>query len=104
LRRDLDLRCLRSRDVRSDERGRHGKNGSECNPLEHGVPLWFRGCYSETDAPHPGVTVGLRGSNQRTMGETPDFNGLRPLISGFPVSVTKPFCKATYAQPFVKKP
>ena len=44
----------------------------------------------QTDAPHPARQPDIGGSNQRTMGETPDFGGLTPSNPGIPVSVTKP--------------
>ena len=34
------------------ESSRATNNSGERNPLEHGFPLWFRGCGFETDAPH----------------------------------------------------
>lgn len=46
---------------------------------------------SKTDAPHLGAEAVIDGSNQRTMGERPDFNGLARLGSGIPNSVPKPF-------------
>jgi len=57
----------------------------------------------ETDAPRPGVTVAARGSNHRTMGERPDFNGLTLLIPGFPVSVTKPIVEGDLRSAVCKK-
>jgi len=53
--------------------------------------LWFRGCCLETDAALHDVSAGKPGSNSRSMVEIRDFNGLEPLMSGFPVSVTKPY-------------
>ena len=82
---------LRLGDADPSESSRSNEHSRERNPLEHGFPLWFRGCCLETDAPHRDVSSGKPRSNQRTMGETREINDLGSLISGFPVSVTKPY-------------
>ena len=46
---------------------------------------------SKTDAPHLGAEAVIDGSNQRTMGDRPDFKGLVRLGPGIPISVPKPF-------------
>jgi len=52
------------------------------------VVSWFA---VSTDASHPDASAEIDWSNQRTMGERPDFNGLGPLMSGIPLSVSKPY-------------
>ena len=47
----IDLHTLRLGDADAGDRCGGDENNGECNPLEHGVPLWFRGCGMETDAP-----------------------------------------------------
>ena len=68
---------LRLGDAHPDERRRSNKHSRERNPLEHGFPLWFRGLRFRNRRAASGDAGRNRGSNQRTMGETPDFNGLR---------------------------
>jgi hypothetical protein len=51
--RELDRWRLRFHNAHPDNRRGSNKHSRERNPLEHGVPLWFRGCGFETDAPHP---------------------------------------------------
>jgi hypothetical protein len=53
------------------------------------VVSWF--AISNRRVASGGASAEIDWSNQRTMGETPDFNGFQVLMSGIPVSVSKPY-------------
>ena len=94
---------MRLGDAHPDERSRDEQNAASAILLSIGSPCGFVVCGFK-----PTRRIWRRrpkptGSNQRTMGETPDFNGLPGADAPeFRFRLRNHRCKGTYAQPFVK--